>query len=347
MWVLAGDIGGTKTALAMVRVDPRRGAHPSIRRAERYASAAYPGLEEIVEEFLRDERERPAAAGFGVAGPVRGGVAKITKLPWRLETRRFALRVGIRRVALLNDFVAAALGLPFLTPRQSAPLVRGRVDPAGPIAILGAGTGLGQAAVIRVGGSFQAVPSEGGHADFGPRTPLEDRLVVFLRRKFGRASRDRILSGSGLALLYEFLKHDGLARESPAAAAELDSGADPAAVISRLGLSGRDRLARAALEMFVSIYGSEAGNLALQYRATGGVYVGGGIAPKILPALRRPGFRTAFRAKPPMEDLLARVPVRVVLDPRLALYGAAAAAYSTAIETTRFFSKTMTRRVSR
>lgn len=347
MLVLAGDIGGTKTALATVRIDPRRGARPSIVRVERYASAAYRGLEEIVQEFLRDERARPAAAGFGVAGPVRGGVAKITKLPWRLETRRFAARVGIRRVALLNDFVAAALGLPFLTPRQSAALVRGRVDPDGPVAILGAGTGLGQAAVIRVGGSFQVVPSEGGHSDFGPRTPLEDRLVVFLRRKFGRASRDRILSGAGLALLYEFLKHDGFARESPAAATELDSGVDPAAVISRLGLSGRDRLARAALDLFVSIYGSEAGNLALQYRATGGVYVGGGIAPKILPALRRPGFRKAFRAKPPMEELLADIPVRVVLDPRLALYGAAAAAYSRAIETTRFFSKRMTRRASR
>jgi glucokinase len=201
--------------------------------------------------------------------------------------------------------------------------------------------------VVHVGGNFQVVPSEGGHADFGPRTPLEDRLVVFLRGKFGRASRDRILSGSGLALLYEFLKHDGFAREAPSVAAELDSGADPAAVVSRLGLSGRERLARAALDLFVSIYGSEAGNLALQYRATGGVYVGGGIAPKILPALRRPGFLKAFRAKPPMEELLARVPVRVVLDPRLALYGAAAAAYSTEIETTRFFSKTMTRRASR
>jgi glucokinase len=346
--VLAGDIGGTKTALAMVRVDPRGAARPSILRVERYASAAYPGLEEIVEEFLREERARPAAAGFGVAGPVRDGVAKITKLPWRLEARRFGRRLGMQRVALLNDFVAAALGLPFLTSRQSAPLARGRVDRSGPVAILGAGTGLGQAAVVRVGQSFQVVPSEGGHADFGPRTPIEDRLVVFLRGKFGRASRDRILSGSGLALLYEFLKHDGFARETPSVAAELDSGADPAAVVSRLGLSGRDPLARAALDLFVSIYGSETGNLALQYRATGGVYVGGGIAPKILPALRRPAFLKAFRAKPPMEDLLARIPVRVVLDPRLALYGAAAAAYSTEIVATRpFSSKTMTRRAPR
>jgi glucokinase len=336
--VLAGDIGGTKTALAIV--DVAAGRH-AIRRLERYPSAAYPGLEDIVEEFLASERSRPRAAGFGVAGPVRDGVARITKLPWRLEARRFARRVGIRRVALLNDFVAAALGLPYLKPRQSVSLTRGgtrpKPDPGGPIAILGAGTGLGQAAIVRVRGRFEVVPSEGGHADFGPRNEREDRLVIFLRGKFQRASRDRILSGSGLALIYEFLKEDGFARETPAVVAVLDGATDPAAVVSRYGLSGRDPLCRAALELFVSIYGSEAGNLALQYRATGGVYLGGGIAPKILPALKRPFFLEAFSAKPPMEELLARIPVRVVLDARLALYGAAAAACSTTIEATRLF----------
>jgi glucokinase len=342
--VLAGDIGGTKTAVALVEV---RGTQQSIRRVEVYPSANHAGLEEIVDLFLRRERTRPEAAGFGVAGPVRDGVARITKLPWRIETTRFAKRVGIRRVALLNDFVAAALGLPYLKPRQSISLARVRAERTGPIAILGAGTGLGEAAVVRVGSTFQAVPSEGGHADFGPRTPVEDRLVVFLRERFGRASRDRILSGGGIALLYAFLKEDGAAREGAAVSAELAAAEDPAAVISRHGLAGRDRLCVAALDLFVSIYGSEAGNLALQYRATGGVYVGGGIASKILPALRRPAFLKAFRAKPPMEELLARIPVRVVLEPRLPLYGAAAAAYSTEIETTRFFSKTMTRRASR
>lgn len=329
MRVLAGDIGGTKTALAIVRIDEMR---QSILRMETYPSADYPGLEEIVQEFLSAEPSVPVAAGFGVAGPVRGGVARITKLPWRLEARRFARRTGIRRVALLNDFVAAAMGLPYLRPSQTVTLSPGRPEKNGPLAILGAGTGLGQAGVVRVAGRFEVVPSEGGHADFGPRSPIEDRLVVFLRRRFGRASRDRILSGGGLALIYEFLKRDGFAREKRAVAAELESASDRAAVISRLGLSGRDKLSRGALETFISIYGSEAGNLALQYRATGGVYVGGGIAPKILRALRRPEFLRSFRSKPPMEQLLARMPVRVVLDPRLALYGAAAAAYSTEIE---------------
>ena len=333
MRVLAGDIGGTKTALAILEVDRTR---QTILRLARYSSADYPGLEEIVGEFLSGERRAPAAAGFGVAGPVRDGIARITKLPWRLEARRFARRMRIARVALINDFVAAAMGLPYLKPRQCKTLVRGRPDRDGPIAILGAGTGLGQAAVVRVQGRHEVVPSEGGHADFGPRNALEDRLVDFLRRRFGRASRDRILSGGGLVLIFEFLKAEGFARETAVVAAELERGSDPAAVISRYGLSDRDRLCRATLDLFVSIYGSEAGNLALQYRATGGVYVGGGIAPKILPALRRPEFLRAFRTKPPMEELLARIPVRVVLDPRLALHGAAAAAYNTEIATTLF-----------
>jgi glucokinase len=343
MRILAGDIGGTKTAIALVAFGSRG---PSLLRVERYPSASYGGLEEILGDFLEDEGERPAAAGFGVAGPVHGGVAKVTKLPWHLDERRIARRTGIARVRFVNDFVAAALGLTYLKPRQIATLARGSADPEGPVGVLGAGTGLGQAGIIRTAGRAEVMPSEGGHADFGPRTPVEDRLVSFLRERFGRVSRDRILSGGGLTLLYEFLKEDGLARESPAVAAELGSADDRAQVISRWGLRRRDALSRGALDLFVSIYGSEAGNLALQYRATGGVFLAGGIAPKILPALRRPAVLEAFRRKPPMEDLLARIPLRVVLDPRLGLYGAAAAGYRTTIETTRPSRKTRTRRAS-
>ena len=331
MRVLAGDIGGTKTALAIIEIGK---SGQKILRHETYASGMYPGLEEIVEDFLASEHARPQAAGFGVAGPVSNGVARITKLPWRIDQRRLAARVGIRRVALLNDFEAAALGLPSLKPQQRMTLVPGRAERGAPIAILGAGTGLGQAAILPVAGHYDVVPSQGGHVDLGPRNPVEDRLVAFLRRRFGRATRDRVLSGSGLVLLYEFLKKDGAARESAAVDAAFQKSEDRAAVISRFGLSGRDRLCRAALRLFVSIYGSETGNIALQYRATGGVFVGGGIAPKILPALRRREFLQAFRSKPPMEDLLERIPVYVVLDTRLGLYGAASSAYRTAIETT-------------
>jgi glucokinase len=341
--ILAGDIGGTKTALAIVVFGRGR---PSFLRTQRYPSASYAGLAEIVERFLEPEDERPAAAGFGVAGPVRRGIAKVTKLPWIVDRDRLARRLRIKRVSVVNDFVAAALGLSFLAPRQTATLARGFPDEEGTVGVLGAGTGLGQAVVVRVQGRDEVIASEGGHADFGPRTPLEDRLVAFLRGRFGRASRDRILSGGGLALLYEFLREDGRARETAEVAAELASAEDRAQVISRLGLGRRDALCREALDLFVSIYGSEAGNLALQYRATGGVFLAGGIAPKILPALRRKAFLEGFRRKPPMESLLERIPVRVVLEPRLGLYGAAAAGYRTTIETRRSSRKTRMRRAS-
>ena len=334
MRILAGDIGGTKTALAIFEIGPRG---RSLVRSERYPSAAYPGLEQVVEIFLAGERSKPQAAGFGVAGPVRDGAAKVTNLPWRIEESRLARATGIRRVRVLNDFVSNALGLPVLRARQLATLTRGRVEPRGPIGIIGAGTGLGQACLVPVGDHYEVVPSESGHADLAPRNPLEDRLVVFLRRQTGRATREKVLSGRGLVYLYEFLKAERAARESRAVAAEFERRDDRAAVISRFGLARRDALCREALDLFVSIYGSEAGNCALEYRATGGVYIAGGIAPRILAALRRRPFLHAFRNKPPMDGLLSAIPVRVVLEPRLGLIGAAAAAYRMMMETSRPF----------
>jgi len=337
--VLAGDIGGTKTAVAIADIGPRR---LSLLRTRRYPSASYGSLEEILDDFLKDERRRPAAAGFGVAGPVRDGRSRVTKLPWEIDEKVLARRLRLRCVKVVNDFVAASLGISYLAPRHLAVLVPGLAEQSGPIGVIGAGTGLGQAALIRVAGRYETVASEGGHADFAPRDSREDRLVRFVRRRFGRVSRDRLLSGEGLALIYDFLEADRRAAGSRAVASAF-AREDRAAVISRFGLSGRDRLCRQALELFVSIYGSEAGNLALQYRATGGIYLAGGIAPKILPALERREFRESFRSKPPLEALLSTIPVRVVLEPRAGLFGAAAAAYRTAIETTRRRSKTTTR----
>jgi glucokinase len=339
MRVLAGDIGGTKTAVAIAEIGARS---LRVARSQTYPSAEFDSLESVLEEFLRTERHYPAVAGFGVAGPVREGRSKVTKLPWTIDERRVSRSTGIPRVRLLNDFVANALGVSYLSPRQTVVLARGDREKGGPVGILGAGTGLGQAAVITVGVSTLVMASEGGHADFGPRTETEDRLVSWVRRRFGRTTRDRLLSGEGLTLLYDFLKEEGAAPESPDVVAAF-AGDDRAAVISRLALDGGDRLCQEALKLFVSIYGSEAGNLALQYRATGGVYVAGGIAAKILPALQEPEFLRSFRNKPPMEELLARIPVHVVREPRLGLYGAAAAAYRTAMETTRPSFKTRTR----
>jgi glucokinase len=329
--VLAGDIGGTKTAVAIAEVGPRS---LSFARSRTYPSGAWTGLAEILEDFLTGERSRPRAAAFGVAGPVGHGRAKVTKLPWMLDERLLAGRLRIPRVRLINDFVAAALGTPRLSSRKTALIVPGRAEPDEPIAVIGAGTGLGQAALVPSRGEWIAVASEGGHADFGPRDDREDRLVRFVRARFGRVDRDRLLSGEGLGHIYDFVRAERGRRDAPAVA-RVFSKEDRAAVISRFALSGRDRLCREALEMFVSIYGSEAGNLAIQYRATGGVYLAGGIAAKILPALRSGLFEASFRSKPPLETLLSRIPVRVVLEPGLGLMGAAAAAYRMVIDATR------------
>jgi len=333
MRILAGDVGGTKTSLAIFEIGAGR---RSLVRSERYPSGAYPDLESVVEIFLREEPV-PAAAGFGVAGPVRDGAAKVTNLPWRIDESRLGRATGIPRVVLLNDFVSNARGLPYLTSRQVVTLARGRPEPHGPIGILGAGTGLGQACLVPAGDHHDVVPSESGHADLAARDALEDRLIVFLRRQCGRATREKVLSGRGLVYLYEFFKSERVARESRRVLQEFEKADDRAAVISRFGLSRRDALCRRALDLFVSIYGSEAGNAALAYRATGGIYLAGGIAPKILPALRRPAFLRSFRNKPPMDGLLEKIPVRVVTEPGLGLIGAAAAAYRmTAMETSRF-----------
>jgi glucokinase len=337
--VLAGDIGGTKTAVAIVDVSDKR---LSVHRYRKYESARFDTLEEILSSFLEDVEELPRAAGFGVAGPVESGRARVTKLPWVVEGRRLEREIGIAPVRVINDFVAAAYGLPYLRSRQLVTLRTGRPEPKGPIGLIGAGTGLGQAALFWSGDRYEAVASEGGHADFGPRDAREDRLVAFLRERYGRVSRDRILSGEGLGHLYDFLKSDGFAPESSRVARAF-LGTDRAAVISRFGLQRRDRLCGEALRLFASIYGSEAGNLAIQYRASGGLFLAGGIAPRILPALRGRTFLASFSSKPPMEELLARVPVRLVRDPRLPLFGAASAAYWIAIETTRLRSKTRTR----
>jgi glucokinase len=329
--VLAGDIGGTKTAVAIIEIDKRR---LGIVRSQKYPSREFASLERVLEDFLHGQRRIPAVAAFGVAGPVRSGRAKVTKLPWVIDERRVSRAAGISRVRVLNDFVAAALGIAYVTPRHVVALARGRAERNGPIGVIGAGTGLGQAGLLAIGERLEVFASEGGHADFGTRTPTEDGLLRFVRRRFGRVSRDRLLSGGGLTLIYEFLRSESAAEESHRVARELQSE-DPASVISRHGLDGDDSLCSKALALFASIYGSEAGNLALQYRATGGVYLAGGIAARILPVLRTAVFLDAFRKKAPMEDLLSNIPVRVVTDPRVGLYGAAAAAYRTAMETTR------------
>jgi glucokinase len=341
MRVLAADVGGTKTAVAVVEISKRS---LSVVRQARYPSAEHGGLEEILEDFLAAERSRPRRAGLGVAGPVQGRRARITKLPWSVDADALQKRFRPMSFELVNDFVANALGLPYLKPRHLRTLSKGRPEKHGPMALLGAGTGLGEAGLAFVNGRYEPLPSEGGHKDFAARDAREDRLAAFLRRRNGRAEWDRLLAGEGLGRLYDFLASEGVGPESPEVARSLAEEEDRAAVIARFGLAGTDVLSSEALALFVSLYGSEAGNVALQYRATGGVYVAGGIAPKILPAIEKGAFLESFRSKPPLEGLLSRIPVRVVLEPRLGLFGAASAAYRTVIETTLPSSKSTMRR---
>ncbi|HEY7862627.1 MAG TPA: glucokinase [Thermoanaerobaculia bacterium] len=344
MRVLAGDIGGTKTAVAIAEIDDRR---IRLVRQQTYPSREWPSLEEVVIDFLGGE-EPPRVAGFGVAGPVVRGRARVTHLSWTVDPQRLSRQLRIPLVTVRNDFVAQAMGIPYVSARGLVTLHRGKPERGGPIAVLGAGTGLGQAALVPCGAGTTVAASEAGHVEYGPRDETEDRLVAFVRRRTGRATREQFLSGRGVRNIYDFLLGERFAPEDPATAAEIAGSRDAAPVITRRGLEGKDRLCVRTLEMFASIYGSEAANTGILYRATGGVYVSGGIAGKILPVLRGDRFLRAFLEKPPMQDLVSRIRVRVVVEPRIGTFGAAALAYraaTTRTDTRRFSAlKTSSRR---
>jgi glucokinase len=320
--ILAGDIGGTKTVLALFE----RSAD-GLREcaSETFASAEHGSLEEIL-ALLFEKHGRPPveAACFGVAGAVIDGRASTTNLPWReLDERTLARSLDTPRVILLNDLEAAAYGMLVLREDEFVELDRGaRAEPRGNAAVIAAGTGLGEAQLFWNGEFHQAVAGEGGHADFAPRTDEEFELLRFLRAELGgRVSWERVLSGPGLHAIYRYTR--SCSGPEPEWLAERLRGEDPSAVISEVGLGDRDPVCRRALELFVSIYGAEAGNMALRVLAVGGVFVAGGIAPRILPALRSGAFLEAFRDKGRFSELLRGVPVRVATNPRAPLLGAA------------------------
>jgi glucokinase len=323
--ILAGDVGGTKTLLALDDGTPE--APASVREAT-YPSRRFAAFEDILLEFLgRDDRRRLRAACLAVAGPVIGGRSRITNLPWELDEARLAEAVGAR-VTLVNDLEGAGHGLLAVRPDEVEVLQRG-VERPGHMALIAAGTGLGEAIVVQAGDHVHVVGSEGGHADFAPRTDLEVALLAYASSRGGHVSYERLLSGPGLHTIYRFLRDSGVARE-PGWLRERLAAGDPSAVISEIALAEGHPLCAQALELFVSIYGAEAGNRALKALALGGVFVGGGIAPKILPKLRSGSFVHAFTDKGPMADLLRSIPVNVVRDPRLALRGAARVARESA-----------------
>lgn len=321
--ILAGDIGGTKTLLAILNKGPEgwRTLHERLVNSRDIKI-----FTDALEEFVKEAGVDAGAAAFGVPGPVVGRRAQGTNLPWPVDGDDVARRLRLGRVVVINDFAAQALGILELGPEDLAPLDprADAPDPTAPIAVIGAGTGLGEAFLLTIGGRPRAFGTEGGHADFAPRTDDEVALHHHLRARFGHVSTERVLSGEGLANVYAFLRDGGRFAESPRVRSALAAAADPAPEISRAALEEEDPLASAALDLFVGVYGAEAGNMALRLLARGGVYVTGGIAAKILPRLRAGGFLAAFRDKGRLSDLVRRLPVTVVLNPRAGLLGAAA-----------------------
>ena len=315
--IVGGDVGGTKTLLGVFEPATPR---PRLVETYSYVTSRYGSFVEILAEFDRTCGRQGAvdAAAVGVAGPVIGGVARMTNVAWDISAAEIAAHLGTPRVELLNDLEALAMSVEVLTGDEVAVLQAGVVRADGNAAVLAAGTGLGQAYLHRVNGRLRPVPSEGGHADYAARTDREFEVVKMLRERLGRAEVEQVLSGPGLVNLHRFT-HRGGECEMLAGASE----ADAPSRISQAGLGGRCQQCADALRMFVSAYGAEAGNLALRAVATAGLFVGGGIAPKILPALKTGTFMDAFLAKDPLRELVEKVPVKVILNPEAGLIGSA------------------------
>lgn len=323
MQFLAGDIGGTNSRLWLLEA-AGDGWHTLHERV--FDSGAYASFEAVLREFLHETSGQPASACVAIAGPVRerGGAqtVEVTNLPWRLDSRALAAAFNIPRVQLINDFQATGYGIGRLAPQDLVVLQAGAADATGPRAVIGAGTGLGQALLLSVDGREQVIATEGGHVNFAPSDALQDELLRRLREQQEHISWEHLLSGTGLVRLYEFLRKQGTAGESAEVARAMRSD-EAAAVISRHALADSDALCGQTLELFVQIYGAQAGNLALTAGATGGVYVAGGIAPRILTRLTDGRFMSAFCAKGRMRPLLESIPVRVVINPAVGLIGAA------------------------
>jgi len=325
--ILAGDVGGTKVHLALYDfIDGKI----KILRDKIVPAKEYSGLEEIVGEFI--VAEKVTAACFGVPGPVRDGRLRLTNLPWTLDSRELSTTLKIDYVFLINDLQANGYGISELGPDQLYTLSEGDARQIGNRALISAGTGLGEGLLVWDGRDHVPYPSEGGHADFAPRNEDEFDLLRFLRQKYnGRVSYERVVSGQGITNCYEFLREvRGL--EEPAWLAERMTQEDPNAVITDCALKVKSELCEKALDLFVSAYGAEAGNLALKILSVGGLYVGGGIAPRILEKLKDGTFMRAFTDKGRLSQLLVNMPVRIILESRTALIGAAAYAESRAAE---------------
>jgi glucokinase len=329
--LLAGDIGGTKTILRLVESENL--LQPIYE--QKYPSDGFPDLTPMVRQFLTESGNlQPQQACFAIAGPVVNNTSKLSNLGWSLEADRLADDLNLQKVLLINDFAAVGYGVLGLPESDLCPLQAGNLEPKAPIAVIGAGTGLGQGFLIHDGRDYQVFSSEGGHADFAPRSPLEFELSRYLLEKHNidRLSVERVVSGMGIVSIYQFLRDRQYGEESPEVSAAVRTWesqigraktVDPGAMIGQAALAGDDRLSEQTLEMFIEAYGAEAGNLALKLLPFGGLYIAGGIAAKILPLMQQGGFIQAFTHKGRMSGLVEQVPVQVVLNPQVGLIGAA------------------------
>ena len=317
--VLAGDIGGTKTNLAVFSVHGEKLRSESLQT---FPSKRYSGLTPILKEFCGDQPAVEAAC-FGIAGPVVDGRVKTTNLPWIVDTEELRRVLKLDAAHLLNDLEASAYGLFTLEDEEFFTLNEGQMRHSGNKALLAAGTGLGQAILYDDGEHFRPLASEGGHADFAPRDELEIELLRHLIGRFGHVSYERVLSGPGLFNIYRFLKESRGMEEPVRLAERFAAGEDPGVIVSQAALAGEPAICVEALNLFVAVYGAEAGNLALSAKSVRGLYIGGGIAPKILDKLKDGTFMRAFLDKGRYRDLLAAIPVQVVLNEQAALRGAA------------------------
>ncbi len=321
--LLAGDIGGTKTVLALF--DAQAGAslidrHPVLERT--FPSQQYHSLELIVEEFLQECPHHVTAGTFGVAGPVVAGRAQVTNLPWVIEAESMAARFGFG-VHLLNDLEALSTAVPFLEKTDLVTLNVGEGVEHGAIGVIAPGTGLGEGFLVWLGTRYESYPSEGGHCAFGPTTPLQLEMLNYWLPRMGHVSYERLCSGLGIPNIYSFLRQTGRYEEPQWLRDALAEAADLTPVIIRTAVASEADICVATLELFMEILGDQAGNLALTVLATGGIYLGGGIPPRILPQLQKGPFMSFFQDKGRFTEMMSRIPVHVIYNPKAALYGSA------------------------
>ena len=333
MFLLAGDIGGTKTILRLVEVTEvtlTEKTFKTIKEAQ-YISASFPDLVPMVREFLAQDRYlKPELACFAIAGPVVNNTCNLTNLSWVLDAQRLEIELDIPKISLLNDFAANSFGILGLKDFDVHTLQAGEAREDSPIAVIGAGTGLGEAFLVPQGKKYRIFASEGGHTDFAPRNDLETELLKYLQVKLNvkHVSVERVVSGQGIASIYQFLRDSKFAPETPEIAEriklwerESKKTIDPAAIISQAAFKQSDRLCEKTMDIFIEAYGAETGNLALKLLSYGGIYIAGGIAGKILPLMQDGRFLDTFKDKGRVSTLIEAIPVHIVLNPQVGLVG--------------------------